>query len=66
MIYDDDDQGTVLKEILKRLNIDEKFLPPREIKAKISDAKNKLLSADEWFAKSERDHRSQMLHDVFV
>jgi len=65
VIYDDDDQGALLKEILKRFNIDEKFLPPREIKVKISDAKNKLMSADEWFAKSERDYRSQMLHDVF-
>lgn len=65
-IYDDDDQGTVIKEILKRLNIDEKFLPPREIKAKISDAKNKLMGPDEWFAKTERDFRNQTLHDVFV
>ena len=65
VIYDDDDQGAVLKEILKRFNIDEKFLPPREIKVKISDAKNKLMSADEWFAKSERDYRCQMIHDVF-
>ncbi|MBQ7305622.1 MAG: UvrD-helicase domain-containing protein, partial [Clostridia bacterium] len=31
VIYDDDDQGAVIKEILKRFNIDEKFLPPREI-----------------------------------
>ena len=54
-IYDDDDQGTVIKEILKRLNIDEKFLPPREVKAKISDAKNKLMGPDEWFAKTERE-----------
>ena len=29
-IYDDDDTQTALKEILKRLNIDEKFLAPRE------------------------------------
>ncbi len=65
-IYDDDDQSTVIKEILKRMNIDEKFLPPREIKAKISDAKNKLMGPDEWFAKTERDFRSQNLHDVFV
>jgi len=42
-IYDDDDQMSALKEILKRLNIDEKYLPPREIKSKLSDAKNKLL-----------------------
>ena len=65
-IYDDDDQGTVIKEILKRLNIDEKFLPLREVKAKISDAKNRLMGPDEWFAKTERDFRNQMLHDVFV
>ncbi len=66
VIYDDDDQGAVLKEILKRFNIDEKFLPVREIKVKISDAKNKLMTPDEWFVKSERDYRSQMLHDVFT
>ena len=65
-IYDDDDQMSALKEILKRLNIDDKFLPPREIKAKISDAKNKLLGPQEWFAQSERDYRSQMIQDVYA
>ncbi len=64
-IYDDDDQMAALKEILKRLNIDEKFLPPREIKGKISDAKNKLLDPQEWFAQSQRDYRSQMVLDVY-
>lgn len=64
-IYDDDDQMSVLKDILKRQNVDEKFLPPREIKAKISDAKNKMQNAKEWFEKSPRDFRSQMVHDVF-
>lgn len=63
-IYDDDDQGSVLKDILKRLNIDEKFLPPREVKAKISDMKNKMMNADEWFQKSQRDYRCQVIHDV--
>ncbi len=65
-IYDDDDQQSALKEILKRLNIDEKVLPPREIKAKISDAKNKLLDPREWFAQSERDYRSQKIYDVYT
>ena len=64
-IYDDDDQMGALKEILKKLNIDEKFLPPREIKAKISDAKNRLLGPQEWFSSSDRDYRCQMIHDVF-
>lgn len=66
VIYDDDDQAATLKEILKRLNVDEKFLPPKEIRAKISDAKNKLMGPDEWFQHSERDYRCQMLHEVFV
>ncbi len=65
-IYDDDDQMSVLKEILKKLDIDEKFLPPREMKSKLSDAKNKLLSPDEWFRQSPRDHRSSRIHDVMV
>ena len=64
-IYDDDDQMSALKEILKKLNIDEKFLPPRELKSKISDAKNKLLGPQEWFASSERDYRCQMVYDVY-
>ena len=66
VIYDDDDQQTVIKEILKRQNIDEKFLPVRELKSKISDAKNRLLAPDEWFQQTGRDRRSQMIHDVYL
>ncbi len=65
-IYDDDDQMTVVKDLLKKeLNIDEKFLPPREVKSKISDAKNKLLSPDEWFDQSQKDYRCQLIADVY-
>ena len=66
VIYDDDDQGSILKDILKTLNIDDKVLSIKEAKAKISDAKNRLLSADEWFQQSARDRHCQLLHDVFV
>ena len=66
VIYDDDDQKSVLKEILKRMNIDEKVLPVRELSAKISDAKNSLLSPNEWFADSEKDYRCQRIHDVMT
>ena len=64
VIYDDDDQARVLKEILKHQNIDENFLPVREIRAKIGDAKNRLYSPDEWFQHSARDRRSSRIHDV--
>jgi len=64
-IYDDDDQSSVIKEILKKLNIDDKLLPVKEIKSRISGAKDKLLSPDEWFAQSEKDFRAQLFHDVY-
>ena len=64
-IYDDDDQASVLKEVYKQLNIDEKNLSSRELRAKISDAKNRLLGPDEWFAESPRDFRSQQIHDLY-
>ena len=65
-IFDDDDQNTVLKEILKKLNIDDKYIPVREVRAKISDAKNRLLSPDEWFMQTARDHRTSMIHDIMT
>ena len=66
VIYDDDDQTTVLKETLKKLNIDDKFIPVREVKGKISDAKNRLLSPDEWFhavAQGSSDQPDPRCHD---
>ncbi len=64
-IYDDDDQASVLKELYKTLNIDEKNMNPREVRAKISDAKNRLLGPDDWFMESSRDFRSQQFHDLY-
>ncbi len=64
-IYDDDDQMSLIKELMKKHGIDDKLMPPREIKSKISDAKNKLQTPDEWFAQSSRDFRMQMIHDLY-
>ena len=38
----------------------------RELKSKIGDAKNRLLSPDEWFKESARDFRCQQIHDIFI
>ena len=65
-IYDEDDQKSVLKNTLKFLDIDDKSFTIRELKSKISDAKNRLLTPDEWFAESARDYRCQQIHDIFT
>ena len=66
VIYDDDDQGRLLKDIYKQLNVDESFIPVREVRSKISDAKNKLFSPDEWFYHSGRDRRNSIIHDIMT
>ncbi len=65
-IYDEDDSIRVIKEGLKALNIDEKTLSQRDIRYAISDAKNKVMTPDEWFRSSPKDYKSQRIHDVFV
>ena len=66
VIYDDDDQMRVIKDIYKRMDIDEKLMPMREVKAIISDAKNRLMNAGDWFPQSNKDFRSQQIHDIFA
>ena len=66
VIYDDDDQNRVLKEIYKQLDIGEEFIHPREARAKISDAKNRMLTPDEWFSQSGRDFRNNRIHDIMT
>lgn len=64
-IYDSDDQQRVLKDLFKRFEIDDKQLSIKEMNNIISDAKNKLMNADDWFAQTRRDRRSQTIHDIF-
>lgn len=65
-IYDEDDAISVLKDVLKQLNIDDKVLSHKEMKHIISDAKNRLLAPDEWFQQSDRSFRNQQIHSVYA
>ncbi|MFX4262034.1 DNA helicase PcrA [Pelotomaculum propionicicum] len=48
VIYDSDDQLTVVKECIKELDIDDKKYPPRAVASAISQAKNQLLDAGDY------------------
>src|SRR4051812_1845607 len=47
-IYDTDDSKSVLKEIIKQFNLDDKIYKPSLVLNRISDAKNKLISAQQY------------------
>lgn len=53
-IYDDDDSKRLIKDIMKRKNIDEKFLPVKVLKSRISEQKDRMISAEE-FAEEARE-----------
>ena len=54
VILDSDDTLTVVKKIMKEMNLNPKFYNAREIRNKISSAKNELMSPSQ-FAKLEFD-----------
>ena len=54
VILDSDDTLTVVKKIMKEMNLNPKFYNARDIRNKISSAKNELMSVSE-FAKLEFD-----------
>ncbi|PBQ34184.1 ATP-dependent DNA helicase [Sphingobacteriaceae bacterium] len=47
-IYDTDDSKSVIKEILKQFNLDDKIYKPSLVLNRISEAKNKLVSAAQY------------------
>ena len=64
VIYDEIDSIAVLKNVIKKLNLDEKIYQPKLIKAIISNAKNKMQDAFT-FSTYSRDYRSQKYAEIY-
>ena len=58
-IYDADDQKTLMKQVLKTLEMDPKQYRERAVLAKISSAKDKLLTPDEMEKQAGADYRAR-------
>ena len=52
-IYDSDDSKSLIKAILKEMNIDDKMYKPNLVLGRISMAKNNLISATDYFQNEE-------------
>ncbi|MDR2657689.1 MAG: UvrD-helicase domain-containing protein [Oscillospiraceae bacterium] len=65
-IYDEDDQSAVVKDMLKRRNLDDKVYPVREIRSTLSDIKNKMISPKEWLVKGGGDQRRVTICELMV
>lgn len=63
-IYDETDSIAVIKQCVKKLNLDDKIYAPKLIKVVISNAKNKMQDAYS-FATFAKDFKSQNIAKVF-
>lgn len=63
-IYDETDSLAVIKQAIKKLNLDDKIYAPKLVKTVISNAKNKMQDAYT-FATFARDFKSQNIAKIF-
>ena len=64
-IFDRADQLTVVKECLKELNLDEKMFPHKGILNTISQAKDELITPEEFKKKYELDFRNSKIASAY-
>lgn len=65
VIYDTDDQKSLVKDICKKLQIDTKMLKERTILSAISSAKDELISPNEYSLSAGGDYRKQKIAAVY-
>lgn len=63
-IYDEQDSLALIKQAIKKLNLDEKMYVPKLVKSIISNAKNKMQDAYT-YATYARDFKSQRISQVY-
>ena len=63
-IYDEQDSLAVIKQCIKKLNLDEKLYQPKLVKAVISNAKNKMEDSYN-FATFARDFKTQRIAQIY-
>jgi DNA helicase II / ATP-dependent DNA helicase PcrA len=62
VIYDEADQQSLLKSIMKRLGLDDKQLTPRTVLSRISWAKNHMLDPQELYLQSADPKTEKIAH----
>ena len=65
-IYDSDDQKTLMRQVLKKLDFDPKQYKERSILATISSLKDELISAEDFSARSAGDFRQSRIAEAYL
>ena len=64
-IYDTDDQKSIIKEVLKKMNLDPKQYRERSILSQISNAKDNLITPDEMYQNSGGNYNTMKTAEIY-
>ena len=65
-IYDADDSLRVIKDVMNDLKIDDKMFKAKSVQAEISNAKDSMVSANEYMATVGSDFRKQQIARIYL
>ncbi len=65
VIYDTVDSKKVIKDIVKRLNLDSKYYKESVVLSAISGAKSKMLSTDAYYKEATLDFRRRKIAEIY-
>ncbi|MCD2492786.1 UvrD-helicase domain-containing protein [Lacrimispora sp. NSJ-141] len=65
-IYDSDDQKTLMRQVLKKLDYDTKVYKERALLSTISSCKDELISAEDFAAQTAGDFRQSKVADAYL
>lgn len=65
VIYDTEDQKSLVKQCIKELNLNEKNYQPRGVLGEISTAKNELMSPKTFEAEAQGDYRKEKIASIY-
>ncbi len=65
IIFDTSDQKTLMKQIIKAQNLDDKIYTDRSVLYEISNAKNEMLEPDEYAVKVKGDFRKEKIAELY-
>ncbi len=64
-IYDTDDQKTLVRQTVKRLNLDPKQYPEQALLSEISSAKNEMITPGDMLEMAGSDYRQKMVAQIY-
>jgi DNA helicase-2/ATP-dependent DNA helicase PcrA len=64
-IYDTDDQKSLMRQIIKTMDLDPKLYRERAVLSEISAAKNELITPEEFYIHSAGDFRRMKMGDLY-